>query len=182
MSPGNHRAINSARCWSLYLLLIYRFNDYVLLLMWPHFRNDCNPCLLSHTETKHKQLVPISFTARTVSLSSPLQKLFCFAALNTELVLICEHIWQECLQSTKGCSTTPEPKEAWEMVQSVTLQPHSCPETRSTELHKSEKKKPEGSGGPNWWLYESFLFVNWHICTEWTNWSFVSGYTHILLS
>lgn len=83
--------------------------------MWPPFRNDCNSCLLSHTETKHKQLVPISFTARSVSLSSPLQKLFCFAALNTEHVLICEHIWQECLQSTKSCSTAPEPKrlERW---------------------------------------------------------------------
>lgn len=65
MSPGNYSAINSARCWSLYLLLMYTFNDYILLLMWPPFRNDCNPCLLSHTVTKHKQLVPISFTARS---------------------------------------------------------------------------------------------------------------------
>lgn len=75
MSPGNHRACNSASCWSVYLLLIYGFHYYILLLMWPHFRNDCNPCLLSHTETKHKQLVPISFTARTISSSLPLQKL-----------------------------------------------------------------------------------------------------------
>lgn len=162
MSPGNYRAINSARCWSLYLLLIYRFNDYILL-MWPHFRNYCNPCLLSHTETKHKQLVPISFTARTVSLSSPLQKLFCFAALNTELVLICEHIWQECLQSMKGCSTAPEPEEAWEVVLLVTY-PNFIPAPRhNPQLHKSEEKKPGRSGGPHWWLYELFLFVNWQI-------------------
>lgn len=182
MSPGNYRAINSARCWSLYLLLIYRFNDYFLLLMWPHFRNHRSPCLLSHTETKHKQLVPISFTARTVSLSSPLQELFCFAALSTELVLICEHIWQECLQSTKGCSTAPEPKEAWEIVLSVTY-PNLIPALRhNPQLQKSEKKKPGRSGSLNWWLYELFLLVNWHICTEWTNWSFVSGYTHIPLS
>ena len=79
-SPGNDRASNSASRWSMYLLLIYRFHGYILLLMWPHFRNDCAMSFVSHwdeTQTTgahllhSKDRIFVTPVIETVLLCSP---------------------------------------------------------------------------------------------------------------
>lgn len=97
----------------------------------------------------------------------------CFAALNAELVLICEHIWQKCLESTKGCSTALEPKETWKMVQPITYltYPNLIPVLRHDpqSFEDGKKKKPERSGHS---VIQIFLACKL-TCLHWINKSII---------
>lgn len=145
-SLGNYRAINSASCWSIYLLLIYRFHD---TFYWCGHTSGMTVihafCLTLRQNTNNWCPSP--------SQQGPHLCHRCYrnsVLLWSPECIACLGLWTHLAGVPgvhEGLQHSPRAKGGLRDGAAHHIpQPHSCPKTWSTEFQRMEKKKRERFG------------------------------------